>query len=53
MVELYALVAILGCSRAPAVRFASDLTRPRTRKAGSMLVMSPGCHPRPARRRAV
>jgi transposase len=30
MVELYALVAILGCSRAPAVRFASDLTRPTT-----------------------
>jgi transposase len=30
MVELYAMVAILGCSRAPAIRFASDLTRPTT-----------------------
>jgi transposase len=27
MVELYAMVAILGCSRAPAIRFATDLTR--------------------------
>jgi transposase len=27
MAELYAMVAILGCSRAPAIRFASDLTR--------------------------
>jgi transposase len=27
MVELYAMVTILGCSRAPAIRFASDLTR--------------------------
>jgi transposase len=28
MVELYAMVAILGCSRAPAFRFATDMTRP-------------------------
>lgn len=28
MVELFAMVAILGCSRAPAVRFAVDRTRP-------------------------
>jgi transposase len=28
MVELYAMVAILGCSREPAIRFATDLTRP-------------------------
>ena len=28
MVELYAMVAILGWSRAPAIRFATDLTRP-------------------------
>jgi transposase len=27
MVELYAMVAILGCSRAPAIRLATDLTR--------------------------
>jgi transposase len=27
MVELHAMVAILGCSRAPAVRFATDCTR--------------------------
>lgn len=30
MVELNALVAILGCSRAPAIRFAPDRTRPST-----------------------
>lgn len=30
MVELNALVAILGCSRAPAIRFALDRTRPTT-----------------------
>jgi transposase len=30
MVELYAMVAILGCSRAPAIRFATDLTRSTT-----------------------
>jgi transposase len=28
MVELSAMVAILGCSRAPAIRFATDQTRP-------------------------
>jgi transposase len=28
MVELHAMVAILGCSRAPAIRFATDCTRP-------------------------
>ena len=28
MVELSAMVAILGCSRAPAIRFAADQTRP-------------------------
>jgi transposase len=28
MVELSAMVAILGCSRAPAIRFATDRTRP-------------------------
>ena len=28
MVELSAIVAILGCSRAPAIRFATDQTRP-------------------------
>jgi transposase len=28
MVELHAMVAILGCSRAPAIRFAVDQTRP-------------------------
>lgn len=27
-VELHAMVAILGCSRAPAIRFATDCTRP-------------------------
>jgi transposase len=27
MVELYAMVAVLGCSRVPAIRFATDLTR--------------------------
>jgi hypothetical protein len=27
MVELFAMVAILGCSEAPAVRFAVDRTR--------------------------
>ena len=30
MVELSAMVAILGCSRAPAFRFATDQTRPTT-----------------------
>lgn len=30
MVELNAMVAILGCSRAPAIRFATDRTRPTT-----------------------
>lgn len=30
MVELSALVTILGCSRAPAIRFANDRTRPTT-----------------------
>lgn len=30
LVELSALVTILGCSRAPAVRFATDRTRPTT-----------------------
>lgn len=30
MVELSAMVAILGCSRAPALRFATDHTRPTT-----------------------
>ena len=30
LVELNALVAILGCSRAPAIRFALDRTRPTT-----------------------
>jgi len=30
LVELNALVAILGCSRAPAIRFATDRTRPTT-----------------------
>jgi transposase len=30
MVELSAMVAILGCSRAPAMRFATDPTRPTT-----------------------
>lgn len=28
MVELHAMVTILGCSRAPAIRFATDCTRP-------------------------
>ena len=28
MVELHAMVAVLGCSRAPAMRFATDKTRP-------------------------
>jgi transposase len=30
LVELNAMVAILGCSRAPAIRFATDRTRPTT-----------------------
>ena len=30
MVELSAMVAILGCSRAPAIRFAAEQTRPTT-----------------------
>lgn len=30
MVELNALVSILGCSRAPAIRFSTDRTRPTT-----------------------
>jgi transposase len=33
MVELYAMVAILGFSRAPAIRFATDLTRPTSLRA--------------------
>jgi transposase len=39
LVELNALVAILGCSRAPAIRFALDRTRPTTlERLGQCLV---------------